>query len=308
MSNQEFPKVELANILSAKQLPAMPQTAIHLLEISKDVSKGPAEFAIPIEADPGLTVQVLQFVNSSWFGFRDKISSVKRAIALVGIRTMKNFVLWNAVFTMIPNPRCGMFDLKGLWQDSLRRALFSRSLSRILGISEADEAFAAALLQDMAVPLLAREVPEAYAKLFDARMRSNHRARLSQLEAYAFGWDHAAAGGIAARQWNLPEGLSSLIEDHLSIEQHLENPAAAAGKLAVAMSALLPAVDDPNWTEFARFEAYYDQLRPLDGPTLEKLLSQVDGEFAEMAPLLRIALPRTTLSSNYQGVVASVLP
>ena len=71
MSKLEFPKVDLASILNAKHLPAMSQTAIRLVELSNDPSKGPADYAVPIELDPGLTVQVLNFVNSSWFGFRD---------------------------------------------------------------------------------------------------------------------------------------------------------------------------------------------------------------------------------------------
>ncbi|MFT7639276.1 MAG: HD-like signal output (HDOD) protein, partial [Pirellulaceae bacterium] len=98
---------ELADMLSGAQLPALPQSAIRLLELSQDVENGPLEFAVPIESDPGLTGQVLRFVNSSYFGFSREISSVKLAINLVGIRTIKNFALWSAVFSLMPNPRCG---------------------------------------------------------------------------------------------------------------------------------------------------------------------------------------------------------
>ena len=104
----------LKDVLRNAQLPALPQSAISLLELSQDPDNGPAEFAIPIEADPGLTGQVLKFVNSSYFGFSREISSVKLAITLVGIRTIKNFALWSAVFSLMPNPKCGPFDLKRL--------------------------------------------------------------------------------------------------------------------------------------------------------------------------------------------------
>ena len=65
----------------------------------------------------------------------------------------------------MPNPKCGPFDLKSLWQDSLRRGLFARAMGKLLGLREAEEAFAAALLQDMAIPLLAKELPEEYTEL-----------------------------------------------------------------------------------------------------------------------------------------------
>ena len=55
-----LPSLDLKRMLSGVQLPALPQSAIRLLELSQDPDNGPAEFAIPIEADPGLTGQVLR--------------------------------------------------------------------------------------------------------------------------------------------------------------------------------------------------------------------------------------------------------
>jgi HD-like signal output (HDOD) protein len=307
MSKSEFPKIDLSSILTAKHLPAMSQTAIRLMELSHDPNKGPADYAVPIELDPGLTVQVLNFVNSSWFGFRDKISNVKRAASLVGIRTIKNFVLWNAVFNVISKPKCGAFCLVGLWQDSLRRALFARTFARIMGIKETDEIFTAALLQDMAVPLLAKELPDAYAKLFDARLKSAYRCRLSELEVYAFGWHHASAAKIVAQQWNLPESLAKLIEVHLNIEGPEEGTHEDPKFTAMSMSALLPAIDDKAWGEFEKFEGLYNQTRPVDGPSIEQLLGQIDKEFLEMAPMLRIPNPHVSLLEHHQGVVAAAM-
>ena len=304
MSRSQFPSVDLKKIISVDQLPAMPQSAVRLLEISQDPNCGPAEFAIPIEADPGLTVQVLKFVNSSYFGFPNEISNVKQAITLVGVRTIKNFTLWSAIFSLIPNPRCGPFDLRCLWQDSLRRGLFARTMGKVLGLSQAEEPFAAALLQDMAVPLLAKEVPETYDKLFGARTETNGRVRLSTLESKVFGWTHAEAAGIMARQWSLPEAFATLIEDHLDVDQCSTVPGADPGKLAVSMSALLPATTDPDWTECGAFEKYYQRVCPEDGPSVAQILDSVDAEFAEFAPVLKIAAPSTTLLDCYNENVA----
>jgi HD-like signal output (HDOD) protein len=308
MSKLEFPKVELDNILQTKHLPAMSQTAIRLMDLSHDPNNGPSEYAVPIELDPGLTVQVLNFVNSSWFGFRDKISSVKRAAALVGVRTIKNFVLWNAVFNVISKPKCGSFCLVGLWQDSLRRALFARTFTRLLGMQETDEIFTAALLQDMAVPLLAKELPDAYTRLFDARIKSAYRFRLSELEVYAFGWHHASAAKLVAQRWNLPESLAKLIEVHLSAEEKDSVLNVDPKNIIMGMSALLPAIDDTAWGEFERFEGLYNHLRPINGPTVEDILVDIDKEFMEMSPMLRIPNPPTSLAEHYKGVLSTSEP
>ena len=79
----------LRRILATAQLPALPQGAVRLLASRQDPNTTPAEFAMPIETDPSLTAQVLRFVNSSYFGFSGKISSIKMALTMVGIRTIK---------------------------------------------------------------------------------------------------------------------------------------------------------------------------------------------------------------------------
>ena len=286
----------LQHMLAATQLAALPQSAIRLLELFRDANFGPADYAAPIEADPGLTGQVLKFVNSSYFGFSRKISSVKVGISLVGVRTIKNFVLWNAVFSLVPNPHCGPFDLKGLWQDSLRRALFARAVARPVGLKSVEEVFTAALLQDMAVPLLAKEFPQVYAKLLEAR--NEGRRRLSHLESDTFGWTHGQAAGLLVRDWNLPEEFAAMIEGHSGGDADRKKPA-ELGECIVALSALLPSEADPYWIECSQWEEAFARICPSTAAP-NALLNQVDQEFTEFAPVLKLTVPRKSLVESHQ--------
>jgi HD-like signal output (HDOD) protein len=297
MSARKLRDRDLKKVLAAAQLPALPQSAIRLLELSQDPTNGPHDFAIPIESDPGLTGQVLKFVNSSYFGFAREISNIKMSIMLVGIRTIKNFALWSAVFCLMPNPKCGPFDLKRLWQDSLRRAIFARMMAESLGVKDTEEAFAAALLQDMAVPLLAKESPEEYRVLLEARR--NGAVRLSDMEAEAFGWTHAEAAGLMGRQWNLPEEFVILIENHLQVEQWLSQVGLHPRRAVVALSALLPSTADSAWMECRAFESGYETIRPAKGSTLLELLEKVDRDFGSIAPVLKVTIPAKTLAATY---------
>lgn len=287
------PTPSLKDLLSTAQLPALPQSAIRLLELSQNPDNGPAEFALPIEGDPGLTGQVLKFVNSSYFGFSREISSVKLAITLVGIRTIKNFALWSAVFSLMPNPKCGPFDLKSLWQDSLRRGLFARAMGKLLGLKDAEELFATALLQDMAIPLLAKELPQKYVQLL--QNRNGGEVRLSTLEQQAFGWNHGEAAGVMARSWKLPENFCSLIECHTQLDQLLAAGSKEAGKLSVALSASLPVGADKIWAERNSFVKAFDTITAGTGKSAADLLAAVDKEFTEFAPVLKLAVPAKTL-------------
>jgi HD-like signal output (HDOD) protein len=291
--------LQLDQLLSGTQLPALPQSAIRLLELSRDPDNGPAECAVPIESDPGLTSQVLRFVNSSYFGFAREISSVKLAITLVGIRTIKNFALWSAVFSLMPNPRCGAFDLKSLWKDSLRRGLFARAIGRYLGLGDHEDLFSAALLQDMALPLLARELPEEYSTLLEAR--AGGQVRISQLERKRFGWTHANAAATMARSWNLPDRFIELMECHTELERWMAAPEKYLDRFTVSLSALLPASCDSNWWSREQFDAAY-HLFPADiCPGIGELFTQIDREFEEFAPVLKLAGPNKSLLDELAG-------
>lgn len=295
----------LNKLLASAQLPALPHSAIKIIELARNPENGPPEYAAPIEVDPGLTGQVLRFVNSSYFGFSNEISSVKLALALVGVRTIKNFVLWSAVFSLMPNPRCGPFDLKKLWQDSLRRALFARSLAKLLGCKDAEEAFSAALLQDIGVPLLAKELPTDYLDLL--KRRDDGKLRLSELEQERFGWNHAQAGGMMARQWRLPEGFALLIEGHTGQTPTVEGICPHEFQAAVSLSALLPSSSDSTWWECAQFEQAYHRLPCVDAPSVVELLGQIDTQFVEFAPLIKLDATAKTLVDYYQESPATAV-
>jgi HD-like signal output (HDOD) protein len=284
----------LTRLLAHAQLPALPQSAVRLLELSQNPDHGPHEFAVPIEADPGLTSQVLRFVNSSYFGFRQEISSVKLAISLVGIRTIKNFSLWSAVFSVVPNPKCGPFNLRSLWQDSLRRGLFARSLGKMLKLQDAEDLFAIALLQDMAVPLLAKELPTEYHGLLTARQGGLNR--LSDLEREQLGWTHGEAGAVLARSWRLPEGFASTIEQHAVVEE-LDADQIGPGLRIVSLSALLPSTCDPTWEDREAFLAGFQRIAKTEMRTAEEFLRDIDREFTDFAPFLKLAQPAKSLSA-----------
>jgi len=289
----------LEDVFHSEVLPALPHSAITLLQLSQNPDSGPNDFTKPIEADPGLMGQVLKFVNSSYFGFSREIMSVQQALTLVGTRAITNFALWNAVFSVIPNPKFGPFDLKSLWQDSLRRALFARILGRSLNLSNAEDLFAGALLQDMAIPLLLKELPEEYQGLVERRAQEGRR--LSGLENEMFGWDHADAAAMLAKQWNLPDEFVTLIAQHTHVAELLAGGEAKRGPACVALASLLPSCSDDTWGEQQQLVDAFSQLTGQNESALQKLFEDVDEATCEFAPVLKLPVPKTSLIEYLQG-------
>ncbi|MDR3109385.1 MAG: HDOD domain-containing protein [Planctomycetaceae bacterium] len=288
----------LRKLLTVEQLPAMPHSALRVLQLDNDLTKvNINDLVRPIEADPGLAAQVLKFLNSSYFGFQSTISNVKQGIALVGIRIVKNFVLWKAVFSLIPKNKLSTFNVNALWQDSLRRAMFTRFVLLELKKGDPELSFAGALLQDMAIPLLIKQQTEDYDELLN-KLRLVEAKRLSELEIEHFGWTHADAGGVLGRNWKLPDSLTELIESHLDLDALQADYVNRTEQYVVALSSLLPSVVHKQWYDKELFLRYMTTVYPSTEPEqTDKLLSRVDAEFDQYAMLLQLAKPSQTMKS-----------
>jgi len=290
-------KEDLENMFRIEQLPAMPHSALNVLQLDNDLSKvNINDLVRPVEADPGLTTQVLKFMNSAFFGFQNPVSSIKQGVALVGIRTVKNFVLWKAIFSLIPKTGDSFFDVKLLWQDSLRRALFARLLTMQFTQVDQDLAFAGALLQDMAIPLLLKKKPQQTSKLIN-ELKIHPEKRLSNMEMAEHGWTHADAAEMMCKSWKIPDDLSILLAKHTEIDPYVEHPADNPEQLVVSLSALLPSVALNRWHEEDKLRHYMLMLFPTQPTLMEDVFAQVDREFAQFATVLQISQPKISLTS-----------
>jgi HD-like signal output (HDOD) protein len=130
-------------------------------------------------------------------------------------------------------------------------------------------------------------------KLFESR--THGEARLSDLERAEFGWTHAEAAGYMARHWSLPEEFAKLIESHTELDKLLAEHPTEIGKISVALSALLPANQDEQWYEREKFVACYEKLSHGRGKSTADLFAQIDAEFAEFAPVLKLSAPAKSL-------------
>jgi HD-like signal output (HDOD) protein len=241
-----------------------------------------------------LAAQVLKFLNASAFGFQSTISSIRQGIALVGIRVIKNFVLWKAVFSLIPKNKTGSFDVALLWQDSLRRAMFARFLLLEMKKGDPEMAFAGALLQDMAVPLLLKLKVADYGHVLDS-LSKNTGKRLSELENEFFDWNHADASLILGQHWKLPQMLIDLTSNHLHVAATASEFAGQPERAVVALSALLPSIVQDDWADRTAFLTAFETCVPGKAQLFATLFDRVDREFDQYASLLQLAAPKKSL-------------
>ncbi|MDD4732690.1 MAG: HDOD domain-containing protein [Desulfovibrio sp.] len=78
-------------IVPGRKLSSGMAAKVKLLKILGDPNARPEDIPGIIEADPGLSLRLLKFINSAVFAFRSKISSIPHAMALMGLEPLRRW-------------------------------------------------------------------------------------------------------------------------------------------------------------------------------------------------------------------------
>lgn len=195
---------ELIN--SLKEVPAMPNVIVRALNVVKDPESGTKELAKIISYDQSLSTKVLTLVNSSYYGFSQQITSIGRAIALLGMLKTKNVILTVAMRPMLVN-----HGDKELWKHSIITAVGCEYLARHFKIMDADEAFVIGFLHDLGKVILNLKDANLYERVLEADQTNSS---ILEIEKVYFGADHCQMGNLLAKRWMLPLLVNNVIKYH----------------------------------------------------------------------------------------------
>lgn len=195
---------ELLNNL--KEVPAMPNVIMHALNVVKDPESSTKELARIISYDQSLSTKVLTLVNSAYYGFSQQITSISRAISLIGMSKAKNIILAVAMRPMLTNQ-----GDKELWKHSIMAAVGCEHIAKYLKIMDADEAFVIGFLHDLGKMVLNLKDARLYEKVKETAM---NKPNILEIERMYFGTDHCQMGSLLAKRWQLPLLINNTIKYH----------------------------------------------------------------------------------------------
>jgi diguanylate cyclase (GGDEF)-like protein len=125
---------------------------------------------------------------------------VSHALALLGINTVRTLALSFSLASDMKKPGKGV--QQGVWKRSILAAISAREIARVVESRLAEEAFLAALLQDIGALALAQVEPKVCAANWE-KAKGDHTL-LIDLEREAFGTDHAEVTQWLLTRWKLP--------------------------------------------------------------------------------------------------------
>jgi HD-like signal output (HDOD) protein len=261
------------------KLPILPLAVTKFSKRADDPNATAAELGKIIETDSGLTCELLRYVNSSARGMSQKAKSAQQAVALIGVTECRLYLLTKAVERALRSQESKMIDLRSFWTNSLERALFARHVARLLK-TDAEVAFAGAMLQDFLLPSLTNDLFPTYRKFTESR--DDDSIDLHQFEQKAQRWDHAEAAAQLMFGWGFPDELICCVLLHhrglklLNNKQLGRTPVAA-----VAVSALMPDAFRQVGNGMEQLIALESRWAAFD---LLKAAKQVDRNFQELSP------------------------
>ena len=83
------------------RMPSLSTTVGKVMEICSRVDASPNELNKVISLDPVLTGQVLKLINSAYYSLVNKVTSLTRAITMLGLNTVKNMALSTAIIKTV---------------------------------------------------------------------------------------------------------------------------------------------------------------------------------------------------------------
>ncbi len=196
------------------RLPGFSMTVTKVMHLSNDMRASPKDLIHAISLDPVLTAEVLRLINSAYFGMKQAVVSLNRAVILLGVNTIKNVALGSAVIGAMKMRNFKYFSSDEFWEHSLGVATGSKILAARLGVpaQERDEYFIAGLLHDIGKVVLVQHYADEFANLSDPAYQPG--VPKSAVEEKFIGISHAELGMLIAKKWELPPLLLGTIQEH----------------------------------------------------------------------------------------------
>jgi len=192
-------------------LPTLPHVVSQVLEKTRDADANLDAIVNLISTDQSLVTTYLRLVNSAFYGFNRRITTLKQAITLLGFRSVRNVVVNAGVVGIFRRRTFNNRYRHRLWNHSVTCAVAARVIAARSGYKAKEEAFTAGLLHDIGKVVIDQYAPKDSERIM-ARIEEGVDARTAEQEILAV--DHTRVGAWIAERWQLPKSLCWVIEHH----------------------------------------------------------------------------------------------
>jgi putative nucleotidyltransferase with HDIG domain len=203
---------DLAKIVGKiEALPTLPSVVARISQLIDDPTASAGDINDIISRDLALSSKILRLVNSAFYGFPRRISSMTHAVVILGFTTVRNIALSAYVFDAFETTGLP-FGHRNFWVHSVGTAVAADVLAVRSGLLANDDAFVAGLLHDVGKLVLHQHARPEFGRVLDRIAREDVTFIEAERAELEFG--HAEVGALLLENWKLPERLVAALRFH----------------------------------------------------------------------------------------------
>ncbi len=273
-----------ALVRQARDLPALPDTVVRVMQISGNPKAGIADVAKALIFDQSLAARVLKLANSAFYGASRRIATVSEAVVILGMRTTRNLVMASGCQELLEQEVAGYGLPRGtLLRHSLACASAAQALAKRTKYRGAEEAFVAGLLHDIGKVVMNLYLRDQFREVLI--QAASGETTYSDAERAVFSFDHAEAGAYLLERWNLPAALVSAVRyHHAPLDALTDSPLPCLVHVADAICMTLGIGLGPDGLAYTLQPEALSRLN-LTAEDFEAVASQVCDMLSEAEPL-----------------------
>ncbi len=214
-----------------RQMPSLSPTASKVMQLANSLNCSPLDLTKVIKLDPVLSAKVLKLVNSSYFAMPAKVTSLEKAVIMLGVNTIKNLALGAAVLAQVDQNAKYAFTMDDFWQHALGVGVVAKAiaLTRQIPRKEVEDYFLAGMMHDLGLLIENLFYPEEMGRI---ALTAPALGLLTVEEGELDGLNHCLVGEALGRKWQLSEDLVFVMRQH-------HNPLAESAHTALHLTVYL---------------------------------------------------------------------
>jgi HD-like signal output (HDOD) protein len=195
-------------------LPALPATVAEVMAVTANPESSADDLMHVILKDQTMCSTILKVANSAFFGIPRGVSTIERAVVVLGYEEIRNIVIGKAIFSSFPQLNQENKNTVNLfWEHAFTCGLAAKIMGDHLHLPPS-ELFIAGLIHDIGKLVMLMAFPNDYPILQELYNPCN--LDNSAVERAKFSIAHDKVGLQLAERWLLPEQLCMAIGFHHS--------------------------------------------------------------------------------------------
>ncbi len=201
----------------ASDLPVMSVISSKVVKMVSSDNSSAKDLGALIARDQSLTAKVLKLANSALYSFSHDIPSIREAIVVLGLKTLKSLVVTVSFRQIYGEQQALNLEESLMWKHSIVVAITSREIAQKMMLSDPYEAFTAGLIHDIGKVVLSKYVGSIFSKIF--QKVCNEGISFNEAERQILGFTHNRLGASVLKKWNFPDVLVHVVEEHNDLEK-----------------------------------------------------------------------------------------